>query len=135
MNYHVMPLSKWGQCLYRAGLKSRHISSHGDVKDLRALRTACENAERLLRMQEENRRLFDIVTKEPLSAQEWGQLHRLKKRMYPVLRRFVADADLYEWPALVTACIPTAGLPEAAPAGISAVPTAEDLLTEDGNGS
>ena len=128
MNYQITTLSKWGQLLYRAGLKSKRVEKDGSPKELLKLRKACENAELLLRIQEENKRLFGIVTREPLSAREWRELHELEKSMYPVLQRFVSDANLYEWPALATACIHTTELPQA---GISGIPTAEEILNGD----
>ena len=64
MNYQITTLSKWGQLLYRAGLKSKRVEKDGSPKELLKLRKACENAELLLRIQEENKRLFGIVTRE-----------------------------------------------------------------------
>ena len=134
MNYHVTVLSKWGQFLYKAGLKSKHIASHGAPRDLRQLHMACENAELLLRMQEENKRLFAAVADEPLTAQGWREFTKLKQRMDPVLQRFIQDANLYEWPTLVTAFIPAATVSAGAAADIQDVPTAEELFRENVNG-
>ena len=96
MNYHIPVLSKWGQFLYRAGLKSKYIASHGAPRDLRQLHMACQNAELLLKMQEENKRLFAAVADEPLTAHGWREFTKLKQRMDPVLQRFIRDANLYE---------------------------------------
>lgn len=134
MNDHIPVLSKWGQFLYRTGLKSQYIAAHGTPGDLRRLDMACRNAELLLRMQEENKRLFAAVSGKSLSAHSWQEFTKLKKRMYQTLQKFIQDANLYEWPTLVTAFIPTDAIPADKMLDISAVPSAEDLLKEVGHG-
>ena len=133
MNYQVTVLSKWGQFLYRAGLRSKYIVSHGSPRDLRQLHIACQNAELLLKMQEENKRLFAAVSDEPLTAQGWREFAKLKMRMYPTLQQFIQDANLYEWPTLVTAFIPAATVSAEPAADIQNVPTSEELVTENMN--
>jgi len=133
MNYQVTVLSKWGQFLYRAGLRSKYIASHGSPRDLRQLHIACQNAELLLKMQEENKRLFAAVSDEPLTAQGWREFAKLKMRMYPTLQQFIQDANLYEWPTLVTAFIPAATVSAEPAADIQNVPTSEELVTENVN--
>lgn len=134
MNYQITVLSKWGQFLYRAGLKSRHIRRHGTPKDLRMLHMACQNAELLLKIQEENKRLFESVVDEPITAQGWRELTKLKSRMYPILQQFIRDANLYEWPTLVTAFIPSATIPGEMPVDTQGIPTAEELFPESDHG-
>lgn len=134
MNYQITELSRWGQFLYKAGLKSKHIRSHGDARDLKRLHEACENAELLLRMQEESRRLFGAAAREPLSGRDWQAFAKLRKRMHPSLQRFIQDADLYEWPTLVTAFIPEFAMPGGEVTADREIPTAEALLGEDVNG-
>ena len=48
-------------------------------------------------------------------------------------RVLILDANLYEWPTLVTAFIPAATVSAEAAADVQNVPTAEELFTEDGN--
>ena len=135
MNYQITVLSRWGQFLYRAGLKSKYISTHGTPKDLRKLHVACQNAELLLKMQQESKRLFDAVVNAPLTAQGWRDFARLKSKMHPILQQFVNDANQYEWPTLVTACIPVADLPDGVLVETDNIPTATEMFLEgeDGN--
>ena len=134
MNYQITALSRWGQFLYRAGLKSKLIRVHGDARDLKKLHEACQNAELLLRMQEESRRLFGAAAREPLTGRDWQAFAKLRKRIYPCLQRFIQDADLYEWPTLVTAFIPESMLLGGDEPSKKDIPTAEALLGEDVNG-
>lgn len=134
MNYQITELSRWGQFLYRTGLKSKHIRVHGVARDLKRLHEACQNAELLLKMQEESRRLFKAAAREPLTGRDWQAFAKLRKRMRPSLQRFIQDADLYEWPTLVTAFIPEFAVPSAEGGAEKEIPTAEALLREDVNG-
>ena len=134
MNYQITELSRWGQFLYRTGLKSIHIRSHGEARDLKRLHEACQNAELLLRMQEESRRLFAAAAREPLTGRDWQAFAKLRKRMRPSLQRFIQDADVYEWPTLVTAFIPDSMLLRGDERAQKDIPTAKTLLGEDVNG-
>ena len=134
MNYQITVLSKWGQVLYRAGLKSRHIRAHGTPKELRKLHMACQNAELFLRMQEEDKRLFETVVAEPITAHGWRELIKLKGKMYPALQQFIKDANLYEWPTLVTAFVPTSTVPAEMLVDTQSIPTVEELFPESVHG-
>ena len=114
-------------------MRSKYIASHGSPRDLRQLHIACQNAELLLKMQEENKRLFAAVSDEPLTAQGWREFAKLKMRMYPTLQQFIQDANQYEWPTLVTAFIPAATVSAEPAADIQNVPSAQELFSENMN--
>ena len=130
MNYQITTLSQWGRFLYQAGLKSKHIAAHGTPKELRELHEACLNAELLLKMQEESKRLFDAVSDQPITSRKWREFTRLKGKMYPTLQRFIHDANLYDWPALVTAFIPTSMPAVPDTPDMRNIPTSEELIRE-----
>lgn len=134
MNYQITTLSQWGRFLYQAGLKSKHISAHGTPKDLRNLHEACLNAELLLKMQEESKRLFDAAADLPITSRRWREFIRLKGKMYPTLQRFIRDAHLYDWPALVTAFIPTSLPVVPDTPDMKNIPTSEELIREAEHG-
>ena len=63
MRKHNAPLGKWGQALYRAGLKSPRLRRNGTAEELRRLYEACQNAESVPRLEKESRRLFCSVVR------------------------------------------------------------------------
>ena len=120
-------LSKWGQFLYRAGLASKRVVGSGE-EERRRLRDACQNAEKILRMEEERRRLFERVANGTATACEWDAFLEVKRQLAPALRRFSEDAKRYEWPPLATLFVTEGELPKEQILDNRNVPTFEELI-------
>ena len=54
--------------------------------------------------------------------------------MYPTLQQFIKDANLYEWPTLVTAFVPTSTVPAEMLVDTQNIPTVEELFPESVHG-
>lgn len=120
-------LTKWGQFLYRAGLASKRVVENGE-EERRRLHDACQNAERLLKLEEERRRLFEHLANETATACEWDAFLEVKKQLAPALKRFSEDAKRYEWPLLATLFVAQEEPPKEQPLDIRDVPTFEELM-------
>ena len=120
-------LTKWGQFLYRAGLASKRVMKNGEEERCR-LHDACQNAERLLKLEEERRQLFEHLANETATACEWDAFWEVKKQLAPALKRFSEDAKRYEWPPLATLSVTEEELSKERSLEIRDVPTFEELM-------
>lgn len=130
MSRQITTLSKWGQLLYRSGLKSEHIRGCNDPKELKKLLQACQNAEQLLSMDDESRKLLEAAVDESASTGDWETFMKLRENISHARLRFASDAVLYEWPALATSVVPMAVTQTDSYVSVHDVPTAQELLDD-----
>ena len=112
MRKHNAPLGKWGQALYRTGLKSRRLRRNSSAEELRKLHEACQNAERIPKLEERSRRLFYCVAHGTFSSADWDEFVRVKKASLIALQRLEMDAKRYGWTAPDLPCLPCTEVPD-----------------------